>query len=743
MTENSSTSQQTPDASGPKDPGFHLSRRDFGLGAGAVVTLLGFWAWNRQTSKADASDTSSATVEQSELVPAYIQITSDNGVIIVCPAAEMGQGVMSSLTALIAEEMEADWDRVRATQSSAGEVYINPMKNLQATGRSMSVRGYFDMLREIGARAKAMLIAAAAEQWSVPSAECSAAKNFVIHGPTDRKASFAELVSRASALTEIPPAPLKDRADYTIIGKPFLRTDLLEKVTGRAVFGIDASMPDMLTATIALAPTLQGKLTSYDEQAALAVDGVRFVVPTTQVESEGLAIVADTFWQAQKGLEAAAPVFAAGPHVGLNSEEMYQSMRDALGTNDRVAKDEGDVAAALGNAGTSVSGVYEVPYLAHAPMEPMSCVAHVTDEACKILAPTQGPIRVRDEVAALLGFDVSQVEVQRTFLGGAFGRRWQPDFALQAAEISKACGRPVKLIWSRETDMQHDYYRPQTVLSFEGGLGEDGKLEALRIRTAGPSIVEWGKPNRLRGAPDPLGVSGLSDSHYNIPNMQVSWTPVVSPVAVGVWRSVGHSQNGFFIESIIDEMAVEANADPIAFRKSLLTSDQTRLINVLDAVVELGNWRGPKGQDGKAQGVAIGEAYDSVCAYVIDVDVQGDEIRIENVACVIDCGFAVSPDGVRAQMEGNVVFALSAAMYGEVTVENGAVVPSNFDTYQTLGLSEAPPISIRILESDGVIGGAGEPGLPPFAPALTNAIFAATGKRFRKLPLSSHGLYLV
>lgn len=742
MTENSSTSQQILDPTGQNEPGFRPSRRDFGLNTTAV-TLLGFWAWSRQTSKVDAANMSVEQIEQTELVPAYIQITSDNQVIIVCPAAEMGQGVMSSLTALIAEEMEADWDSVRAAQSSAGEIYINPMKNLQATGRSMSVRGYFDMLREIGARAKAMLIEAAAEQWSVPSDECSAAKNFVTHSPTDRKASFAELVSRAAIFTEVPPAPLKERADYTIIGKPFLRTDLLEKVTGRAVFGIDATMLDMLTATIALAPTLQGKLTAYDEQAALAIDGVRFVVPTTQVESGGLAVVADTFWQAQKGLEAAAPVFSDGPQAGLNSEEMYQTMRDALGQDDRIAKDEGDVEAALSGAGSPVSGIYEVPFLAHAPMEPMSCVAHVTDEGCRIMAPTQGPIRLRDEVAALLNLDVSQVEVQRTFLGGAFGRRWQPDFGLQAVEISKACGRPVKLIWSREMDMQHDYYRPQTVLSFDGALNQDGGVEALRIRTTGPSIVEWGKPNRLQGRPDPLGVSGLSDTHYVIPNYRVSWAPVVSPVAVGVWRSVGHSQNGFFIESIVDELATAADIDPVAFRKRLLPPDQTRLINVLDAAAEFGQWRGTKGQDGKGQGIAIAEAYDSVCAYVIDVDVQGDELKIENVACVIDCGFAVSPDGVRAQMEGNVVFALSAAMYGEVTVENGAVVQSNFDTYQTLGLSETPPISIKILESDGVIGGAGEPGLPPFAPALTNAIFAATGKRIRKLPLSSHGLYLV
>ena len=742
MTEKSSTPQPIPMSENTKNSGFQPSRRDFGRGV-AGVTLLGFWAWNRQMSQAEAAAHAGDQLETTELVPAYVQITSDNHVIIVCPAAEMGQGVMTSLTALIAEEMEADWSRVRAAQSSAGEIYINPMKNLQATGRSMSVRGYFEMLREVGAGAKAMLLAAAAETWAVPADECIASKNFVEHVAGGRKASFAELAKRASELENVPPAPLKDRADYQIIGKPFPRKDLLEKVTGRAVFGIDASMPNMLTATIALAPTLEGKLTSFDEQAALAVEGVRFVVPTTQVESEGLAVVAETFWQAKKGLEAAAPIFSDGPHAALNSAEMFETMRRAVASDDRVAKDEGDVEAGLKAAKTSVSGVYEVPFLAHAPMEPMSCVAHVTDTGCQIIAPTQGPIRLRDEVATMLEMDVSQVDVQRTFLGGAFGRRWQPDFGRQAAEISKACGAPVKLIWSRETDMQHDYYRPQTVLAFEGALGDEGNLEALRIRTAGPSIVEWGKPNRLQGRPDPLGVSGLADSHYIVPNCRVSWAPVVSPVPVGVWRSVGHSQNGFFIESIIDELAVAAKTDPIAFRKSLLSPDKTRLVNVLDAVAELGQWRGPNGQEDRAQGVAVGEAYDSVCAYVIDVVVQEKALTIENVACVIDCGFAVNPDGVRAQMEGNVVFALSAAMYGEVTVENGAVVPSNFDTYQTLGLSEVPPISIKILENDDVIGGAGEPGLPPFAPALTNAIFAATGDRIRKLPLSSHGYYLV
>ena len=740
MTEKSSPSDRIAAHIDRDHLAFRPSRRDVALASGAV-TLVGFFAWMRKPMSQEAGALPPDDVQTTDLVPSYIQITPDNEVIIVCPAAEMGQGVTTSLSVLIAEEMEADWAKVQVVHSPAGEVYINPGKNLQATGRSMSVRGYWDMLRQVGAGAKAQLIAAAAERWSVPGEECAAEKNYIEHGPTGRKASFADLVMRAAELSDVPPAPLKDRADYKLIGKEFPRKDLFEKVTGQAVFGIDVSVPDMLTATIALAPTLEGRLDSFDEQAALALDGVRHVVPTTQGESAGLAVVADTFWQAQKGLEAAAPVFTDGPFAALNSADMFDTMRQQLNSDDRVARDEGDIETALAEAETLVSGLYEVPFLAHAPMEPMTCVAHVTEDGCKIIAPTQGPIRLRDEAAAFLNIDATKVDVQRTFLGGAFGRRWQPDFGLQAVEISQACGAPVKLIWSRETDMQHDYYRPQSSLSFEGAFDKTGALNALRIRTAGPSIVEWGKPNRLRGAADPLGTSGLGDTLYQVPHYRVSWAPVASPIPVGVWRSVGHSQNGFFMESIIDELAVAAKTDPIAFRKRLMP-DEERMISVLDAVAKLGQWKGTPGQDGRGQGIAIAEAYGSVCAYVIDVAVQDRDLTIENVACVIDCGLAVSPDGIRAQVESNVVFALTAAMYGEVTVEKGTVVQSNFDTYQMLSLAEVPPISIQILETGGGVGGAGEPGLPPFAPALTNAIFAANGDRIRKLPLSLSGYYL-
>ncbi|MCA8888578.1 MAG: xanthine dehydrogenase family protein molybdopterin-binding subunit [Parvularculaceae bacterium] len=725
-----------------------MSRRNvLALGAGAVV-LMGFYIYSRSRKgspkDSGADDIGNESLPETALIPAYVTITPDNVVELVCPAAEMGQGVITALPALIAEEMEADWARVRVFNSDAGEAYINPGKNLQATGRSMSVRGYFEQLLTVGAEAKARLVRAASETWGVPAAECVAENSLVTHAASGNKATYYELSERAASYEDVTPAPLKSRADYKIIGRPLQRKDLAEKVTGKAVFGADVVEDGMLTATIAMAPTLGGYPASYDKEAALAVRGVRHVVETMADDYRGLAVVADSFWQAKKGLDALSVVFAEGEQANVSTADITNMLHENLASGEaRYGRDDGDVGAALGAAARRVSGVFDVPYLAHATMEPMSCFAHVTADACRIIAPTQGPIRVRDAVAEMLGMSVDSVHVSRPYLGGGFGRRWQPDFALQCVEISKAVGAPVKLIWSREEDMRHDYFRQQAAASYEAALDENGVMTAFDFRTSCASIIEWGKPNRLKGRPDNMALSGVSDNRYDIPNQRAGWIPATSPTPVGTWRSVGHSQNGFFMECAIDEIAQAAGADPVQFRKQHLQNDK-RMLRVLEAAAQEGEWR-PRsgGHNGEGQGVAVAESYGSFCAYVIDVAVdENRKIKIHNVACAMDCGFAVNPDGVAAQIEGSVVFALTAALYGEITIEKGAVVQSNFTDYRMATLRETPPISIRILNSDDEMGGAGEPGFPPFAPALVNAIYAATGERIRKLPLAAQGYSL-
>ncbi len=725
---------------GTQNQKLEISRRG-ALSALGAVTLMTFWSCRAgERGKGAHSDQAQDDIIL-DLEPSYISVNSNNSVSIVCPAAEMGQGVMTLLPALIAEEMDLDWGKVETRHSQANEAYINPMKNLQATGRSMSVRGYYTMLRRIGAQARMKLVTAAADRWGVSVGECATEKGYVLHGSTGRRLSYYDVALDASfvELTEEP--NLKSKKDYRILGKPIMRKDLLEKVNGQAVFGLDCEMENLHVATIEMSPTLGGVLESYDKESALSVDGVTHVIPTFSGEFAGLGVVAKTYWQARKGLEAAAPIFSVGDFEGVDSQRMSETLRENIQNSGRLSRELGDSKGALKLSKRVVSGQFEVPYLAHAPMEPMTCTAKVTKDKCRLLAPTQGPIRVRDAAAKLLGIPQSSVSVERCYLGGSFGRRWQVDFAMQAVELSKVSGVPVKLIWSRETDIQHDYYRPHSALGFDAALNEDGMISALELRASNGSILEWGRPGRLKGKVDPLSVSGLSDLLYEIPNLRVSWLPIESPIPVGVWRSVGHSQNGFFLESVIDELAWAANQDPLEFRM-MHTKSHPRMQAVLSKLKQESGWGQPKKGNGRGLGVAIAEAYGSVCAYVVEVEVVEKALKIVNVTCVLDCGFAVSPDGVKAQVEGSVVFALSAAIYGKITIEGGAVMQSNYHDYQMVTLANTPPINVHILEGDWDIGGAGEPGLPPFAPALTNAIFAATGERHRTLPLVDFGYTL-
>lgn len=718
---------------------FLLSRRDFGkfAGAGLGVLLLGFLAPARGRAQAEAA---SVLGDMKGLIAAYVEITPDNTVWLVTPEAEMGQGVESALPAILAEEMEADWDKVATRLSGAGEYYINPGKNMQATGRSMAVRGYFELLRQVGATARDMLRQAAAERWGIAIDRCKAEKSHLVNLDTGARLRFADVADAASRLPIPEKVELKPRERFSIIGTSFPRKDVVAKVTGRAVFGVDVDLPGMLVATIAQPPAFGGKLLRFDEKAALAVHGVVAALPI----SDGLAVVAESYWQARQGIEAANPEFDSGPNGDLSTDDIMADLASGLDEAGIVAREDGDISA-LARSAKRLSGEYSVPYLAHTTMEPMSCTVHVRDDACEVWAPSQGPIRLRDDLAAVLRMDPAQITVHRTYLGGGFGRRWQTDFAVQAAEISRAVKRPVKLIWSREEDVQHDYYRPAFAMRFAAGLDRKGRLEALDIKVSGASIGEWGKAPRP-GVLDRLAVSGLGDSHYAIPNYRVESVKKAGVVPIGTWRSVGHSQNGFFLESIIDEAAHAAGQDPLKFRRAML-DHHPRWRPVLDEIAKLSGWGKPLPK-GRARGIAVAESYGSYMAEVVEISVENDtDLRIHNIYCVIDCGFAVNPGNVERQVESAVIYGLTAALTGKITISGGAVEQSNFHDYPALMMEETPPIKVKILQNAKTldakeIGGVGEPALPPIAPALANAVFAATGKRIRSLPLADHGFTL-
>jgi isoquinoline 1-oxidoreductase beta subunit len=720
------TCVDAPDPGSASERDFILSRRAL-LRLGGAAAIAGAWL-----SPAGAEAAAAETA-------AWLSIEPSGEVVFTCGAAEIGQGAVSALAQIVADEMDADWAKMRYRIAGAGAAYDNPGKKLQAVGRSMSVRGYHDLLRRIGATARARLLAAAAQKWNAPAAEIEVADGRLLHRASGRTLGFGD-VAEAAARGPMPAAvTLKPASARRLVGQSVLRLDLPEKVDGSAIYASDVRLPGMLNAAIAMAPSFGGALARFDEAAARASPGVRAVVQTKSGLAHGLAIVADTWWQARPGLEAAAPEWEAGPNAAVTSESLAAERRAALSGPGLEAFRTGNPDAVFATAGKTISASYAAPYLAHVTMEPMSALARVENGRCEIWAAPQGQQRARDAAARLLKISPADVVVHSTLAGGGFGRRWQVDFIEQAVEIAAAVKRPVKLLWSREEDTSHDYYRPATDMSFRARLGADGLPTALEIKVAGSSISSFGRPDRA-GEVDRLMASGLSDSPYHIANYRVACAATSSPIPVGVWRSVGHSQNVFFLEAIIDELAAAARIDPIVFRKRML-ADHPRYIETLDRVAALSGWS-RKPPRGVGRGVALAEAYGSIVAQVVEVSVKADKIKIHRICAVISCGRAVTPDGVKAQMEGAIVYGLAAALTGDAPVDAGGVTIRNFHDAPALTLAQTPPIVVDILESDDPLGGAGEPGLPPLAPALVNAIHAATGKRIRSLPLSGHDLWL-
>jgi CO/xanthine dehydrogenase Mo-binding subunit len=650
---------------------------------------------------------------------AFLRIDPSGEVTIWLARSDMGQGVRTSLPMIIADELDADWSRVRVVQADAHPEKYGRMMTVGST----SVRGGAWMpLRRAGASAREMLVSAAAARWRVPHAECDTADGRVLHAPSGRSAGYGELAEAAAALP-LPDNPrLKQPRQFKLIGTRVKLLDTRDKITGRAVYGTDVRVPGMLYATVVHPPVFGSRVGSVDPAAARAVPGVRHVVEISQ----GIAVVGDNTWAALKGA-AALRVTWADTSFTSSSPDIFAEFARLAANPGADARRDGDAGAAIAAASRRVEAVYEAPYLAHATMEPMNCTADVRSDRCEIWVPTQNPQGTQSAAARLANLPVDAVTVHVTYLGCGWGRRSRTDFVQDAVETSMKVGAPVQVQWTREEDMQHDFYRPAAHVRLAAALDERGRPSALWARVVAQGISGG------RGNVDGPAVAGLADMHYAIPNVHVEYVRPTLPVPVGYWRSVGPSQNTFVLESFVDEMAHAAGRDPLEFRLEMLR-DEPRLRHVLEMAAERAGWGKPLPQ-GRARGIAVVEDKGGRVAEVAEVSLENGRIRVHKVSCAADCGQIIHPGIVEAQMSGSIVAGLTAAFYGEITIEKGRVKQGNFNDYGMLRMREMPEIDVHIVMNGEEPGGVGEPGVPPIAPAVANALFVLTGKRIRRLPL--------
>ncbi len=666
---------------------------------------------------------------------AFIRIAPDGKVTVTVGQAEMGQGVLTSLPMIVADELEVDWKDVTYEHGPPGKEFINPVLGGQITGGSASVKGFFDPLRKSAASVREMLIGAAAAQWGVAPATLRARNGEVFDPASKRTAKYGTLLEAAAKITPPAEPKLKDPKDFKYIGKSMKRLDSPEKVNGAGVFGIDVKVPGMLTATILRPPVIGGKLSGVDDAAAKAVKGVRNVV---RLES-GVAVVADNYWAAKKGRDALKATWDDGAMKGVSSAALYQANVDAAKNGKGIeAKKIGDVAAATSKATKTIEAVYYAPYLAHATMEPMNATADVRADSCEVWSGIQAQMVVQGQVAKLLGIAPEKVKVNNTLLGGGFGRRLG-DYVMDAVRLSKEVGKPVKVVWTREDDMHGDFFRPSAYNVMSAGIDSTGKPVFWKHRIVSPSIMESLGPGLFGFSPpadklDDTATEGAHTLPYEMQNLFVDWVPVTQGVPVGFWRSVGSSHTAFSTECFLDELAQAAGKDPLAFRLSLLDK-HPRHAGVLKLAAEKAGWNKPLAK-GMGRGVAVHESFGSFVAQVAEVSVGKDgAVRVHRVVCAVDCGQVVNPDTVNAQMESGIVYGLTAALYGEITLKGGRVEQQNFYDYKMLRMNEMPKVEVHIVPSTEKHGGVGEPGTPPIAPAVVNAIFAVTGKRIRSLPI--------
>ena len=667
----------------------------------------------------------------------WLRIDRDGVVTIINSVPEMGQGSMTTMPMIVADELDADWDRVRIESAPTDPtLYANPVTRQQSYGGSRGVRDHLEPLRKAGAAARQMLREAAAKEWGVPVDEVTTEPGVAVHVATGRRLLYGQLVDKAQALPVPQNPPLKTKDQFRYIGKARARVDVPQKVNGQAVYGIDVKVPGMLVGSIEKCPVVAGgKVKSFDATAAKAIPGVKHVVQVTS----GVAVVADNFWTALQGRKALKVEWDEGPLGQLTSAAIAKEHETAGGQPGLVARNDGDTTAALAAGAKTFETAYQVPYLEHACMEPMNATAHVTADACTVWVPTQNPGGSREVAARLTGLPVDRVTVNTTFLGGGFGRRGQTDYVVDAVEVAKAIGGgPVKVLWTREDDLTHGFYRPNTHNVFRGAIDASGKPTAWFTRAVGAGLLRQrgGVP---AGQVDNTSMAGLRDQPYDIPNVRIEWVDKDVGVPIGFWRSVGSSQNAFIVETFIDELAHLAGQDPYEYRRALL-GKSPRHKAVLELAATRAGWGAPL-PAGQGRGIAVCFSYASYSAHVAEVSVAEDgAVRVNRLVCAIDCGIAVNPDQVKAQMEGGAVYAMTATLYGQITLDAGRVQQTNFHTYPMMRIAETPLTEVHILESGQPPGGLGEPGVPTVAPAICNAIFAATGKRIRRLPIDREAL---
>lgn len=752
-----------------------MKRRTFVISTVAAAGALGIgWSLLPPRGRLGDADSLPETTGETAL-NGWVKIGTDSHVTVMMSKSEMGQGIHTTLAMLLADELDADWSQVRTEMSPQLAIYNNiatvvdglPFHpdddglirrtaawmtakvmregGLMLTGGSSSTKDLWLPMRQAGASARAMLVAAAAAAWQVPANEITVVKGVVQHS-SGRRASFGELITAAARLPVPADAPLKAAADFRLIGTSMPRLEQSGKLAGTTTFGIDVSLPGMQYASVVMCPTLGGTVQSFDPRSARAMPGVLQVLQVDGYHggTAGVAVIADTPWHAMKAVAAVPVVWNHGAMAGLSSAQEIEKLARVLDTADGHAYySHGDVESAMKSAKVTVDAEYRAPYLAHAAMEPINCTVRFKDGHATVWASTQVPGLARRATARALDISEVNVDVKVQFLGGGFGRRLDVDFVGQAAALAKSTnGAPVQVIWSREQDMRHDFYRPACVSRFTAGIDGAGRLLAWRNTSAGQALI----PPVMRRLFDLPGLSldkttseGAFDQAYEYPAARIAHETVTLPVPVGFWRAVGHSHQAFFSESFIDEVAHGARQDPVAFRLALL-QQHPRHARVLQRVATLSGWNTPvePSADGSrtGRGVALHSSFGSVVAQVAEVRVDASSvIHVTRVLCVIDCGFPVNPNMIRQQVEGGIVFGLSAALHGEITIENGQVTQGNFNDYQAIRMADSPVIEVDIMPSTEHPEGVGEPPLPPIAPAIANAVFAATGQRLRSLPL--------
>ena len=716
------------------------SRRKFLQGSAALTggLVIGFYL-PLKSGRAYAAEAPSAQAKQIYPPNAFIRIAPDDSITIIVNKSEMGQGVYTSLPMLVAEELEADWSRIRVESAPVAPVYNHTAFGVQITGGSTSVPSSWEQLRRVGASARMMLTRAAAQQWGVPENECHAANSQVIHARSGKKSSYGALADAAAKLPLPDNVSLKQPKDFKLIGKPTRRLDTPGKINGSAQFGLDVYLPGMLTVLIARSPVFGGKVKRFDATEARKVPGVQGVyqVPT------GVAVAASGFWPAKVARDLLEIEWDEGPGAALSTPAMRAEYLDLAKKPGAVARKDGDVAQGLKGAHKSVSAEYALPYLAHAMMEPLNVAVDLKPDHCTIWTGTQAQTMDRNSAAQAAGLKPEQVEIHTMYLGGGFGRRANPhsDFVTEAVQVAKAVGKPVKVVWTREDDMRGGYYRPMWVDHIEAGIAKGGKPLAWKHTIVGQSIIAGTpfEPMMVKDGVDVTSVEGASTLPYLIPNLQVDLHSPKNAVPVQWWRSVGHSHTAFVVETMIDELARLAGKDPVAYRLGILPAG-SRYRGVLQLAAEKAGWGKKKLPANHAYGVAVHKSFDSYVAEIAEVSLENKKIRVHRVVAAVDCGLAVNPDGVRQQVESGIVFGLSAALHGAITLENGRVMQSSFIDYPLLRFSEMPQVEVHIVASNEPPTGIGEPGTPPIAPAVANAVFALTGKRLRRMPFDHETL---